>query len=60
MVIDVSSICTPTVLNYIDPGTGSLVIQILIASLVGGLFMLKVYWRKVKASIFGGRKKRKE
>jgi len=33
---------------YIDMGTGSLVIQVLIASFVGGLFMLKMYWRKVK------------
>lgn len=43
--------------NYIDPGTGSLVIQVLIASLVGGLFMLKVYWRKVKAFVLRRRNK---
>lgn len=34
---------------YIDPGTGSLIIQILIASFVGGLFLMKVFWGKVKA-----------
>ncbi len=34
---------------YIDPGTGSLIIQILIASFVGGLFLIKVFWGKVKA-----------
>ncbi len=34
---------------YIDPGTGSLIIQVLIASFVGGLFLIKVFWRKVKA-----------
>lgn len=34
---------------YLDPGTGSLIIQILVASFLGGLFMLKVYWKKVKA-----------
>jgi len=34
---------------YIDPGTGSLIIQVLIASFVGGLFLLKVFWGKVKA-----------
>jgi len=33
---------------YIDPGTGSLIIQILIASFVGGLFLLKSYWKKVR------------
>jgi len=34
---------------YIDLGTGSLIIQIAIASFVGGLFMLKIFWGKVKA-----------
>ena len=34
---------------YIDPGTGSLIIQFLIASAVGALFLIKVYWNKVKA-----------
>ena len=34
---------------YIDPGTGSLIIQILIASFVGGLFLIKVFWGKIKA-----------
>jgi len=34
---------------YIDPGTGSLIIQVLIAGFVGGLFLVKVYWGKIKA-----------
>lgn len=34
---------------YIDPGTGSLIIQLLIASFVGGIFLLKIFWGKVKA-----------
>ncbi len=33
---------------YIDPGTGSLIIQILIAGFVGGLFVIKMFWRKIK------------
>ncbi len=33
---------------YIDPGTGSLVLQMLAASFVGGLFLTKVYWGKLK------------
>ena len=33
---------------YIDPGAGSLMIQLAIASFVGGLFMLKVFWGRVK------------
>lgn len=38
-----------SVSDYIDLGTGSLIIQVLIAGFLGGLFLLKVYWRKVKA-----------
>lgn len=34
---------------YIDPGTGSLIIQVLIASSVGAFFVIKTYWKKVKA-----------
>lgn len=41
----------PIVSSYIDPGTGSLIIQILVAGLIGGLFMLKAYWKKVKKFI---------
>ncbi len=33
---------------YIDPGTGSYMLQLLIASLVGMLFALKIYWLKIK------------
>lgn len=36
---------------YIDVGTGSLVLQVLVASFVGGLFLTKVYWRKMKAFV---------
>jgi len=34
---------------YLDPGSGSFILQILIAALVGGLFLLKVYWKKISA-----------
>lgn len=35
---------------YLDPGTGSYVVQLLIGSLLGGLFALGVFWRRVVAS----------
>lgn len=38
----------PDVHDYIDPGTGSLIVQVVIASVVGGLFVFKVFWGKVK------------
>jgi len=36
--------------GYIDPGTGSYVLQIAIAFLVGLAFSVKVFWKKI--SIF--------
>lgn len=32
--------------GYIDLGTGSFILQVIIGFLVGALFALKVYWRK--------------
>ncbi len=34
-------------LGYIGAATGSLIIQVVIAAFVGGLFVLKVYWRRI-------------
>jgi len=33
---------------YIDPGTGSMVVQVLIGALVGLSIAIKVYWYKLK------------
>ena len=33
---------------YFDPGTGSMLIQLLMASVLGFIFTLKIYWRKFK------------
>ena len=33
---------------YIDPGTGSIVIQAMIGALVGVGITLKIYWYKIK------------
>jgi hypothetical protein len=35
-------------LVYLDPGSGSFIIQVLIAGLVGAGFLIKVYWKKIK------------
>ncbi len=32
---------------YIDPGTGSYVIQLLIAGFVGAMFTLRIFWKKI-------------
>lgn len=32
---------------YVDPGTGSMIVQVVIAALVGGGAFLGVFWRKL-------------
>ncbi len=41
-------VCVDDALAYIDSGTGSLIIQSLIAVIAGGLFAIKTYWHKLK------------
>ncbi len=36
---------------YLDPGTGSFIIQIIIAAVLGVGFFVKVYWKKIKAFV---------
>jgi hypothetical protein len=35
--------------SYIDPGTGSYIIQLLIAAFVGISLSLRIFWKKIKA-----------
>jgi len=34
-------------LAYLDPGSGSFILQLLLAALVGSLFILKTYWKRI-------------
>lgn len=34
---------------YLDPGTGSYLLQLLLAGLLGGLLAIKMFWRNLKA-----------
>lgn len=38
---------------YIDPGTGSLIFQVLIAGAVGFAYVLKTQWLKIKSFLQG-------
>jgi len=33
---------------YIDPGTGSYLLQLMLAGLLGLAFTIKIYWQKIK------------
>jgi len=41
------------ILAYLDPGTGSMILQLLIAFLVGSFFILKNFWKRVISAIKG-------
>jgi hypothetical protein len=34
---------------YLDPGSGSFILQLLLAALLGAAFLVKAYWGKIKA-----------
>jgi hypothetical protein len=34
---------------YLDPGTGSIIIQSIIALIIGALFTIKEYWSRIKS-----------
>ena len=42
---------TPDAQAYFDPGTGSMVLQLMMASVLGFLFTLKTYWGKLKGFV---------
>ncbi len=34
---------------YLDPGSGSFIIQLLFGAVVGGLVVMKAYWSRIRA-----------
>jgi len=61
--IDVGTFDQAAYAYYIDPGTGSIIIQVLIGSFVAGLAIIGVYRMRVKnflTNLFTGRRQSKE
>ncbi len=46
------------VMGYIDPGTGSIILQAIVAGIVGGAVAVKLFWHRILT--FFGIKKRTE
>ncbi|MBX7143170.1 MAG: hypothetical protein K1X79_01845 [Oligoflexia bacterium] len=42
---------------YLDPGTGSVILQVVAAGVLGALFTIKSYWRAMVGFITGRGKK---
>jgi hypothetical protein len=36
---------------YIDPGTGGMLLQLLLGGVAGGLVILKLYWHRLRESV---------
>jgi hypothetical protein len=44
---------------YLDPGTGSYILQMAVAAILGSLFAIKMFWKRIIAfvkGLFGGDK----
>jgi len=37
--------------GYLDPGTGSYILQLLVGGLLGGLFAIGLFWKRVLAFV---------
>ena len=33
---------------YLDPGTGSIILQAIVGTIAGGLVLIKLYWYRIK------------
>jgi hypothetical protein len=47
----ISPILLQLAYGYLDPGTGSYILQLLLGGLLGGLFAIGLFWKKVIAFI---------
>jgi len=48
MTLFAASVLPNALLAYIDPGTGSYILQLIIAAFVGVSFTVKIFWKRIK------------
>ena len=53
----ISNFQFPNAFAYIDPGTGSVIVQMIIGGLVGVGIAIKVFWFRIKTALSPGQKK---
>ena len=55
LVLTLAALVSPFLVQlaygYLDPGTGSYVLQLLIGGLLGGLFAVGLFWKKALAFV---------
>lgn len=47
----------PKTLSYLDPGSGSMLVQLVIGAVLGVGVLIRVFWSKIKAFFSGKTKK---
>ena len=47
---------TPAAAQYLDPGASSVIVQVVIAGLIGVAAVVRLYWGRIKAFIASRRK----
>ncbi len=47
----ISPILLQLAYGYLDPGTGSYILQLILGGLLGGLFAIGLFWKKVIAFV---------
>jgi len=52
-MINIFEILAPLARNraYLDPGSGSILLQLVIAAALGAAFAVKIYWKKIKVAL---------
>lgn len=54
LLLTLLSLCfLPSAFAYLDPGSGSYIVQMIIAGILGGFYALKLYWNRVVNFIKG-------
>jgi hypothetical protein len=46
-----------TIFAYLDPGAGSILLQAVVAGVLGGLFAIKLFWKRIVGFFHGGQRK---
>jgi hypothetical protein len=55
-VLALALVPTPAAAQYLDPGASSVIVQVIIAGLIGVAAVLRLYWGRLKA-FFASRRK---
>ncbi len=45
-----------TIIAYLDPGAGSILLQAVVAGVLGGVFVIKLFWKRLWGFFRGGQK----